>query len=296
MNIRQFLRALHWGCAGLIVAGASAQSTFTSDEDHFTWGANVGWIEFRPERPAAGAGVRVHDTFLSGHAWSANAGWIHFGNGAPSSGIRYANSEGGEYGVNHDGAGNLSGLAWSANLGWINFGWAGAGGANSPRFSVSSGEFSGYAWSANAGWVNLASGFLRTDAMAIADSDGDGISDTWERARSGSLPILTASGDADGDGLSDKQEYIMDTDPMAANEPLRITRISQVPNQRAVELEWPGSSARVYTVEAKPELDQTSWLTLGEVPGVEGKRTAVNVEQGAPQAFFRVGAKLPLTP
>lgn len=124
----------------------------------------------------------------------------------------------------------------------------------------------------------------------------DGISDTWERERAGTLPVLTGTGDADSDGLSDQQEYILDTNPLAPNPPLRITRISRIPNQNAVELEWPSSPARVYAVDARPDLGETNWLHLGDVSGSPGAITTAPVEQGLPNAFFRIGARLPLAP
>lgn len=273
-----------------------AQSTISATH-HSAWSGNTGWIDFRPERPATGDGIRVHDTFLSGYAWSANTGWINFGDGSPADVIRYANNSNFDYGVNHDGAGHLSGLAWSANTGWINFGWAATGNTNRPRFDLSTGEFSGYAWSANCGWINLGSGLLRTDRMISLDADGDGIADTWERERAGTLSVLTSTGDADGDGIPDKNEYLLDTDPMAPNEPLRITRISKLPNAEAVELEWPSSPRRIYLLDAKIDLGLPAWIRLAEdIPGASSSHTVQAIEQGPDTAFFRVGAKLPLQP
>lgn len=272
-----------------------AQSTLNAT-NHYAWSGNTGWIDFRPERPSAGDGVRVHDTFLSGYAWSANTGWIHFGDGSPSDVIRYANNSNFDYGVNHDGAGNLSGLAWSANTGWINFGWAAAGNTNRPRFDLSTGEFSGYAWSANCGWVNLATGLLRTDRMISLDADGDGIADTWERQRTGTLPILTSTGDADGDGISDKQEYLLDTDPLVTNAPIRITRLSKLPNVPAVEMEWESRPTRIYAVEYRTNLADGAWTFAADVAGNSGNTTTAIMNGRLPEAYFRIGVKLPLQP
>ncbi len=274
---------------------AHAQSTL-NPAAHQAWAGNLGWIDARPGRPAAGDGIRVHDTFLSGYAWSANTGWINFGDGSPSDVIRYANTSNFDYGVNHDGAGNLSGLAWSANTGWINFGWAALGNTNRPRFDLSTGEFSGYAWSANCGWIHLGSGLLRTDSMIRVDADGDGIADTWEREHAGTLPVLTTSGDADGDGTSDRDEYLLDTDPLTPNAPFRITRVSKLSGGDAVELAWPSSPRRVYAIEGKLDLSAPAWLFLASVSGAAGTNTVQAIEQGPPNAVFRIGGKLPLLP
>lgn len=278
------------------LAALHAQSSTLNVNASHAWMANIGWVNARPERPVAGDGVRVHDTFLCGYAWSANTGWIHFGDGSPSDVIRYANNSNFDYGVNHDGAGNLSGLAWSANTGWINFGWAAPGDTNRPRFDLSTGEFSGYAWSANCGWINLATRLLRTDTMIRLDADGDSIADTWERERAGTLPVLTSTGDADGDGISDQQEYLLDTDPLAPNAPLRITGLSKLPNLPAVEMEWECRPTRIYAVEYKTNLVDAMWTFATDVAGSAGSTTTAIMNGRLPLAYFRVSAKLPLMP
>jgi YD repeat-containing protein len=185
-----------------------AQTSNLGEGDSYAYGANLGWIELTPHRPAAGNGVRVSDTILSGYAWSANTGWINFGDGTPDNLIQYSNTDGTDFGVTHDGAGNLGGLAWSANLGWINFGWAGSGNPNRPRINLLHGAFTGYAWSSNAGWINLDTGYLKTDSIAITDTDGDGLSDTWERSKVSKIILFTATGDNDGDGITNYQEPV----------------------------------------------------------------------------------------
>ena len=49
-----------------------AQSTISPTDRH-AYGANFGWINFRP---SAADGLVVNETTLSGRAWSANAGWV----------------------------------------------------------------------------------------------------------------------------------------------------------------------------------------------------------------------------
>src|SRR6187402_3513299 len=111
------------------VMPAGAQSTIDPALKH-AWSANTGWINFRW---SATDGVVIGERFLSGYAWAANTGWIHAGDGTPVNGHTYANNSATDYGVNHDGAGNLSGYAWSANTGWVNFGWAAANDPNRPH-------------------------------------------------------------------------------------------------------------------------------------------------------------------
>ena len=106
-----------------------------NDGSRYAWAENVGWINLRP---AAGPGVTVTGTAMTGLAWGENIGWINF---SPTSG-----------GVVNDGAGRLSGYAWGENIGWINFAPIGGG------VSISAcGEFDGLAWGENIGWINFRS-------------------------------------------------------------------------------------------------------------------------------------------
>lgn len=114
--------------------------------------ANAGWIDFAP---SASTRVSASDTHLQGLAYAANFGWIDLGDGSPANGVAYANNSATDFGVNHNGRGELSGYAYGANIGWINFSWAGANDPNRPRVDLVTGIASGFAYSANVGWIDL---------------------------------------------------------------------------------------------------------------------------------------------
>jgi len=199
----------------------------------------------------------VRDTVLAGYVWSGDVGWIHLGDGIPTDAIRYANDSDFDYGVNVDVEGNLSGLAWSPNTGWINFGWTTPNDPYRPRFNLYNGYFFGYAWSANCGWVNLGNTRLKTDSIGILDTDGDGLSDAWEREKAGNLTTLTADGDADHDGMTDKDEYLAGTDPLDASSALRITAL--VPTGDSTTITWLSSPSRQYRIVESVPLLSGSW-------------------------------------
>jgi hypothetical protein len=256
------------------------------------------WIDFRAERPNAGDGFHFGEFSCGGYLWSPNVGWINCGDGSPVDGVSYGNNNNNDFGVNHYGTGDLYGMAWAPNVGWINFGWWTLNPTNDarPHVDLLTGGFSGYAWSANCGWINLGGGQLKTDRMEIVGTDGDGISDAFEMAYAGDLTTMDASSDFDHDSFTDKAEYLALTNPLDPQSNLKITRISKLTDVNSVEMEWTSSAARVYDIEAKLNVTDGSWLYLGTVPGMSGSSTVQAVEAGAPQAFFRIGAKIPLQP
>jgi len=280
----------------LALPAAAQQSTFTSATERFAWWANAGWIDFTTSRPNPGDGVRVSDTRLSGYAWSANTGWINFGDGSPTDGIRYANTDGADSGVNHDGAGNLTGLSWAANTGWINFGWATAEDPDRPRFDLITGQFSGYAWSPNTGWITLGTGLLRTVVMAVEDADQDGISDAWELAQAGNLTDLSGTGDADDDGFTDAEEYCADTPPLIPDMGLRVIKFDRDLITGINTIVWTSSPARVYCLESNSALAPLKWVEESKVPGAADDSTLGTIFSNLPANFYRIQAKKPLAP
>ncbi|MGH7132614.1 MAG: GC-type dockerin domain-anchored protein [Phycisphaerales bacterium] len=131
------------------------QSTNVDVEDKYSWGENIGWMNWRDAgAPPGSQGARVRSSFLSGFIWCENVGWITLGS-APASGVAYANDSGADCGVNRDpSTGNLSGFAWGQNVGWINFS-GGAQATPAQPAKALSGRLHGFAWGENIGWINL---------------------------------------------------------------------------------------------------------------------------------------------
>lgn len=284
--------------SSLVVAlavSALGQSTINPTHRH-AWGANVGWLDWRVD---GAHGAVVGQFVCSGYLWAANAGWIHLGSGAPANGIRYQNTAAaGDYGVNHDGRGNLRGCAWAANLGWIIFEDLGQ-----PRFDLRTGKFSGHAYGANVGWISLSNAFavVQTDTVAPgADTDGDGIADAYERTWTGSLTVMNATTDHDHDGATDRAESLADTNPLDSADQLRITAIAATDQGAQTDLTWTTQATRQYHLQLRAGLEAGApWLNsplglLSPDPGGTMTRTV----SGAPaaRAFFRIQAVRPLAP
>ncbi len=68
----------------LMAAGAVTLAAIPSNilPDHkFSWGQNVGWMNWR-DVDGRGSGAVVGNDFLSGSIWAENAGWLNVGDGA----------------------------------------------------------------------------------------------------------------------------------------------------------------------------------------------------------------------
>jgi hypothetical protein len=131
---------------GLLMQEVAAQSNIDT-VDKYAWAENTGWFNFRPTH----GGVTVYVDHLEGYVWSGNIGWIKLGSDSGGDAQPYTNNDSTDWGVNHDGAGNLSGYAWSENLGWINFNPS----HSQVTIDLTTGDFAGYAYSSNIGWINF---------------------------------------------------------------------------------------------------------------------------------------------
>ena len=102
----------------------------------------------------------------------------------------------------------------------------------------------------NTGSVLSASLSLR--GVEIVDTDGDGLDDTWEMTRLGSLSQGPRD-DPDGDGYSNLREQILGTDPNSADSPDPFRLDVSIWNENLLRLSWPSAPG------------QTNSLQLGEL-------------------------------
>lgn len=266
-------------------------ATTINNANRYAYGANIGWMDWRGD---VANGVVIGEYDCSGSIYAANIGWISLGNGSPPGGIYYSNTSATDWGVNHDGLGNLRGYAYGANIGWVNFETNGAA-----RVDLATGNFSGYAYSANCGWISLSNAFAFVQTgniLAGADGDGDGIADAWELIYTNTLVAFNATSDSDGDGMTDRQEYVAGTNPLDANDVLSIAAITWTNSSPPyVQLSWSGKPHRFYGVQGRNTLDAgDSWgeFYTAASPGVTG----IGFNQTTNQQFYRLRVFRPLTP
>jgi hypothetical protein len=126
--------------------------------------------------------------------------------------------------------------------------------------------------------------FLSPAAHAAADSNGNGMSDAWER-RFNNYQLFPASilsaDDADGDGVSNLDECNAGTNPFDGTPPLGFLQanVRHVPavyttpegggepvlvSPEAFVISWPTQYGKQYTLHASPDLSSGSWIAAGQ--------------------------------
>ncbi len=119
------------------------------------------------------------------------------------------------------------------------------------------------------------------------DTNGNGISDTWETAYFGGLLQTPPGTDSDGDGASDAAEFLAGTDPRSASSVLQVSEPRELPN-RTVRIEWPTMAGRQYLLEGSQDL--RTWLAYSEATRADGSPMGVTLPALDPRItyLFRV--------
>jgi hypothetical protein len=294
-------RSVVWLLVSICLSFSTRAATTVSPTNHFAYASNLGWVDWRGN---ISNGAAISDYLCSGCLYAANVGWINLGNGMPRNGIRYGNLAAADFGVNHDGAGNLQGYAWGANIGWLAFTNRDATGAlyDGPRVNLITGQLSGWVWGANVGWISLgnAVAFVQVDRLQSGtDSDRDGIPDAWELDHFGNLTTANATSDKDGDGFGDLQEYLAGTDPKQPADSLRGA-LTQSPAGPALVFTWlsqPGCQYRILQTDNLIPPVVWSNMGLGWINPDPGTTTSRQIDKnGAASGFYRLEAIKPLGP
>ncbi|MBN1673435.1 MAG: hypothetical protein JXR37_20485 [Kiritimatiellae bacterium] len=280
-----------------------AAGTTIDESNRYAWAASTGWINCRTDTTN---GAVLGEFVCSGYLYCPSTGWIHLGDGNPTNGYQYTNTATNDYGVNHDGKGNLAGNAWCPSTGWILF----EQDQGKPKVDLETGVFSGYAWGYSLGWISFSnsSGFCQTVAVEQqgSDTDGDDLSDMWELSITNDLTALggtnelgqPAGTDFDGDGVVDSNEYLAGTNPLDSNDYLRVTDF-QLTGGSNFNCTWSSDLSRMYRLERSDNLtNEPDWVDSGlgvEAPDTDTNTTRTLDGAGLSNAFFRVKAVFPLS-
>ena len=119
---------------------------------------------------------------------------------------------------------------------------------------------------------------------AALDLDSDGLSDLWQMKYQ--ADELSATADSDGDGQSNAAEAAAGTNPLVANDIIRVSSMSRIGNQ--ITLRWPSIAGKKYQVECSSSLDEATWSLLGnEQMGNDTEHSSTLTVTNTHQ-FFRV--------
>ncbi|MBA4386602.1 MAG: hypothetical protein C0404_01395 [Verrucomicrobia bacterium] len=94
-----------------------------------------------------------------------------------------------------------------------------------------------------------------------ADSDGDGIPDSWERKHSGTSTGLVATADNDGDGFNNLNEWIANTDP-TNNASFFKTETFTFTTATGATIGWNSQSNRAYSIDFSTNLVTSTFSNL----------------------------------
>lgn len=125
----------------------------------------------------------------------------------------------------------------------------------------------------------------------VADADGDGMADDWERKFNLDPQVNDAGLDRDQDGATNGEEYMAGTSPIDPNRVFRST-LSYIPGQRSATLSWQSAPDKTYRILNT----QTLGTPFGGdliVPSAGEGTTSVTLPANALNQFYRVELVVP---
>lgn len=127
-------------------------------------------------------------------------------------------------------------------------------------------------------------GAVNTGETVIADSDGDGMPDTWETTNGfDKFSASDAAQDADADGQTNVAEYIAGTTPSDPNSNF-TTKATRPVTGGGVVIQFTARVNKSYTIQYKDDITGATWLKLSDV-------TAQGVERVVQQTDSNPGVR-----
>ncbi|MBU6181306.1 MAG: hypothetical protein KGR46_00645 [Verrucomicrobia bacterium] len=121
----------------------------------------------------------------------------------------------------------------------------------------------------------------------IADSNTDGLPNSWWSGYNITELNRVASADPDADGFTNAQEHALGTDPTSAAS--RFSAQAPERNGNSVTLNWSAVAGKRYQVQAKADLTD-AWSDVGSAFTANGPTgtQSVTIPSGSTKHFFRV--------
>ena len=131
-------------------------------------------------------------------------------------------------------------------------------------------------------------GAVNTGEAAIADSDGDGMPDTWETANSfDKFSAADAAQDADGDRQTNVAEYIAGTDPRDVNSFFAAAVTLSINGGHVIQ--FTAKANKSYTIQYKDALTNATWLKLADATSQVADHVVLQTDSNVlTRRFYRV--------
>jgi hypothetical protein len=113
-----------------------------------------------------------------------------------------------------------------------------------------------------------------------ADTDADGLPDSWETFQG----VSGSAADDDGDGSDNLREYLAGTDPLNPASLFRANVLTM--GSAGLQLSWQSVPGRVYQIEAATDL--SNWQAAATITAVGSSSAIVLPATTDPRRFFRV--------
>lgn len=128
-----------------------------------------------------------------------------------------------------------------------------------------------------------------TGNYTITDTNGNGISDSWERTYFGAATAShPATTDTDDDGATDYAEFLAGTNPTNSASVLHFLK-PVVQNTGAVRLDWPTVPGRSYRLTGSTNLN--SWSTVADWNRANGSILSFTTSLTNTTRFYRLEVK-----
>lgn len=137
--------------------------------------------------------------------------------------------------------------------------------------------------------VNWVAAAPNAGTSGVADTDGDGMPDSWEDANGLNKFVNDAALDADLDGFSNLQEYLAGTNPQSAASRLQFDSVTQ--NGANVQMQFTARADHTYSILYRDAFAVGAWLKLTDVPAEASPRPVVildAIQPNQPQRFYQI--------
>lgn len=123
---------------------------------------------------------------------------------------------------------------------------------------------------------------------SVADSDNDGLPDSWEIQYFGNLD-RDGTGDFDNDGMSDAAEFLAGTNPTDMNSVLMVIQLGEATDTGRI-ISWLAVPGKTYKVQYKTNLNAAAWADLPGTVTADVEATSItdDTTNGSEQRFYRV--------